>query len=75
LPDPTKLGLDMIADPSTLDLVFVVVIFCIVSTIIIIVIIFSVIIIIIQVNLGHTYLSNSSNSGLKIIYKRSINNL
>jgi hypothetical protein len=53
-------------------IVVVVAIICINSMIIVVVI---VIIMIIQVNRGQTYLSDPSNVDLKIIYKRSINNL
>ena len=43
--------------------------------VVVVVLIIIIIIIIIQINLGQTCLTGPSNVGLKIIYKRSINNL
>jgi hypothetical protein len=69
LSDPNTLGLAWFAKPKALRSGIVVVI------VVVIVVIIVVIVVVIQVNLDQICLSDLSNVDLKIIYKRSINNL
>jgi signal transduction histidine kinase len=62
------LGLTWFARPKALRSGIVVVV-------VVVVIIVVVVVVVIQVNLGQIRLSDLSNVDLKIIYKRSINNL
>jgi signal transduction histidine kinase len=68
LSDPNTLGLTWFARPKALRSGIVVVV-------VVVVIIVVVVVVVIQVNLGQIRLSDLSNVDLKIIYKRSINNL
>jgi len=69
LSDPNTLGLTWFARPKALRSGIVVVV------VVVVVIIVVVVVVVIQVNLGQIRLSDLSNVDLKIIYKRSINNL